>query len=288
MVMGGSVIRGDAVVGGGNVILDAGVGRNVLVRGGTVALGKPVKGSVDIRAEEIVLGSSVDGAAVLAGREITLAPTAKFMRDVRFWSEKGDQQFAASRGQIRGKVTFDPTLRSLRGEKFEHAEKAGAVGFLTAIIGVGGFLLLSAALVILLMQLLTKTFFSDAAKFLTKKTWTSLLYGFLFFAATPVAVLLFLLSIIGIPIALLIGTMYIFAIVFNKPITALVLARTIELRRGAKWNGVKIFLLSVLLYLAMKIVSLIPTIGGIIIAATVFFAFGAVVRTKWVKWRKVR
>jgi len=128
----------------------------------------------------------------------------------------------------------------------------------------------------------------DAAKFLSKKTWTSFLYGFLFFAATPVAALLFLISIIGIPVALFISTMYSFAIVFAKPVTAIVLTRTLELRRGYKWGKPMIMLVSVLFYVALKIVALIPIVGWMVCLVTILFAYGAVVATKWSKIQKVR
>jgi len=287
-LLDGSSVKGDVVIGGGDINLGGTVGGDVLVRGGRVRLGSIVKGDIDLQAEDISISGSVDGSAVLAGKTISLTPDAKLMRDVRYWSTLGEEQFATSQPQIRGTVTFDPTLQPLQGKKFERAGKWTAAAIITAIIGVGGFLLLSATLVILLLVLLTKTFFADSAKFLSKKTWTSFLYGFLFFAATPVAALLFLISIIGIPIALFIGFLYAFAIVFANPITAIVLAHTLQLRRGAKWGKPMIILMSVLFYLALKIVHLIPIVGWMICVVTVLFAFGAVLATKWAKWTKVR
>jgi hypothetical protein len=161
-------------------------------------------------------------------------------------------------------------------------------GILVAIIGAGGFFLLSAILIILLLVLLTKTFFVDSARFLAKKTWPSFLYGFLFFAATPVVAFLFFISIIGIPIALFITCLYVFAIVFANPITAIVLARTVELRRGAKWGKPMVILVSVLFYLVLKIVHFIPIVGWMICLITVLFAYGALFATKWSKMQKVR
>ncbi|MFH0851822.1 MAG: polymer-forming cytoskeletal protein [Candidatus Peregrinibacteria bacterium] len=287
-LLDGSSVKGDVVIGGGDINLGGTVGGDIRIRGGQVRLGSIVKGDIDIRAEDITILGSVDGAALLAAKTITLDPKAKLMRGVRYWSQIGEQQFAESKAQIRGAVTFDPDLRPMKGKQFENAGKVSGAGIIAAIIGVGGFLLLSAALIILLLVLLTRTFFTDAAKFLAKKTWTSFLYGFLFFAATPVAALLFLISIIGIPIALFIATMYAFAIVFANPITAIVLARVLEQRRGAKWGKPMIILVSVLFYLALKIVHLIPIVGWMVCLVTVLFAYGAVMETKWSKWTKVR
>ncbi|MDD4287841.1 MAG: hypothetical protein PHN33_05855 [Candidatus Peribacteraceae bacterium] len=287
-LLDGSSVKGDVWMGGGDLNLGGTVGGDVLVRGGVIRMGSIVKGDVDIRAEDISISGTVDGSAILAAKTITLDPKAKLMRDVRYWSALGEKQFIATKTQVRGTATFDPALLPMQGKQFEKAGKLTAAGIIAAIIGVGGYLLFSAALIILLLVLLTKTFFADAAKFLSKKTWTSFLYGFLFFAVTPVAALLFLISIIGIPIALFIGLLYAFAIVFANPITAIVLARTLELRRGYKWGKPMLILVSVLFYLALKIVHLIPIVGWMVCFVTVLFAYGAVMETKWSKWTKVR
>lgn len=288
-LMNSASVRGDIVAAGGDINLGAAsVGGDVLVRGSNVRLDSLVKGNLDIQAEDVTILGSVDGTSVVAAKNITLGADARLMRGVRYWSDKGEQQFAGSQEQVRGDIVYDPTLRPLAGKAMDNKEKIVGAAVLTAVIGVGGFLLLSAALVILLLVLLTQTFFLDSARFLAKKTWTSFLYGFLFFAATPVVVFLFLISIIGIPVALFIGAMYVFAIVFANPLTAIVLARTVELRRGAKWGKPMIILVSVLFYIALKIVHLIPIVGWMICAVTVCFAYGAVLATKWNKWTKVR
>ncbi|MDD5041698.1 MAG: polymer-forming cytoskeletal protein [Candidatus Peribacteraceae bacterium] len=287
-LMDGSSVKGDVSIGGGDITLGGTVGGTVTVRGGQVRLGSIVKGDIDIQAEDITLKNSVDGSSLLVAKTITLDPGARLMRDVHFWSAEGEGQFADAGAQIKGKITYDAALLPLRNKTFDGAGKAAGAGIIAAIIGVGGFFLFSATLVILLLVLLTKTFFMDAARFLSKKAWTSFLYGFLFFAATPVAAFLFLISIIGIPIALFISTMYSFAIVFAKPLTAIVLTRTVELRRGYKWGKPMIMLVSVLFYVALKIVALIPIVGWMVTLVTVLFAYGAVVATKWSKIQKVR
>lgn len=287
-LLDGSSVKGDIVIGGGDVTVGGTVGGDVQIRGGIVRLGSIVKGDVNIQAEDITIKNSVDGSALLVAKTITLDPGAKLMRDVQYWSQMGEQQFADVGTQIRGTVTFDADLQPLREKKFDGARTMAGAGMLAAIIGVGGYLLFSAALIIVLLVLLTKTFFMDTAKFLSKNMWTSFLYGFLFFAATPVAALLFLISIIGIPVALFISAMYSFAIIFAKPLTAIVLARTMELRRGYKWGKSMVMLISVLFYVALKIVALIPVVGWMLCLVTVLFAYGAVVATKWSKIQKVR
>jgi len=287
-VTDGSLIRGDVLIAGGTVVLSGGITGNVIVRGGTVTIGGVVKGNVDARADDVSITGSVDGFVVMAGKTLSIDSTGRVMKDVRYWNHK-DQgaTLLAAGAQVKGTVTLDPTLQIVSVSK-ERAEESFFGSLAVAIVGAGGYLLLSAALVILLLQLLTKTFFGDAARFLVKNPWTSFGYGFVYFAATPVAALLFLLSIIGIPVSFLIATLYVFSLIFTKPITALLLAHAIQLKKGAKWHGVVMFCVSILLYVALKIAGLIPVLGWLVCLVTIFFAYGAVMQTKWAKWVKVR
>lgn len=286
-LLDGASVGGDVVMGGGDMNLGGTIGGNVTIRGGNVSMGSQVKGNVDIRADQLTITGTVDGTSLLAATTISVAPAAKLMRDVRYWSELKEQQFASGQSQIHGKATFDPSLAILQNLQ-ENSGRAAGAAMITAVIGAGGFLLLSATLLILLLALLTQTFFTDAAKFLQKRPWTSFLYGFLFFAATPVAALLFFISIIGIPIAFFIGSLYLFAILFAKPVAAIALARTLELKRGAKWGKPMVILMSALLYLALKIISLVPVVGWMICLVVVLFGVGSVVETTWTKWSKIR
>ena len=116
----------------------------------------------------------------------------------------------------------------------------------------------------------------------------SCFYGFLFFAVTPLVALFFLITVIGIPVGIFVAAMYVFSIVFAKPIAALTFARALEIWWKKGWGKIWIFLLSLVLYIALKILSVIPVIGWLVVVVAVFFAFGALLATKWAKWEKVR
>jgi cytoskeletal protein CcmA (bactofilin family) len=292
IVAGGSVtigsestVNGDVFVAGGDVTIAGTVLGNVQVRGGNATIAGVLKGDADVRAESITVSGSIDGSSVLVAKKITIAPTAKIMKDVRYWMPTTEPALASP--QIKGKVTLDPTLMSKMLEK-NFSKKEATAGFAAAIVGIGGFLLLSAAFVILLLMLLTKNIFPETGRLLLKKPWTCLLYGFLFFAVTPIAAFLFLISIIGVPIGILIFVMYVFSIVFAKPLAALVLAESVSLSRKKEWGKVSVYLTAVLIYIVLKIVGLIPVIGWIVCTAAIFIAFGALMTIKWAKWQKIR
>jgi len=278
----GSVVQGDLIVAGGDVRIGGTVNGTIYARGGSVLFTGIAKGKVDLRAGEITMNGTVDGPAILVGKKISLGSQAKLMRGVRYWLPKTEPPLTGT--QIQGEIVFDPSLMKVNTETV----KIGGAGFLAALAGISIIVVLSAAFVILLLLLLTKTFFPDTARILLKKPWKSLLYGFLFFAVTPMAVFLFLITIIGAPVGLLIMAMYVFAFIFAKPLTALVLAQTIAVRYKKHWGKTMVFFLAVILYLALKIVGLIPIVGWIAVAASICFAFGALMMTKWAKFAKVR
>ena len=279
----GTVIQGDLIVAGGDVRLAGTVNGKIYARGGNITFSGIAKGNIDFRAEEVRITGSVDGPAVLVGQKIVLGPQAKLMSDVRYWLPRTSEALPGT--QVRGTVTFDPSLMKVQPQTI----KAGAAaGILAALAGISIMLVLSAALVILLLLLLSKTFFPDAARALLKKPWASLLYGFVFFAVTPIAGLLFLITLIGAPIGLLILVAYMFSILFAKTLTALVLAQAFVLHYKKNWGKVTLFFLALAFYIALKIIGLIPVLGWIVCVATIFFAFGALLTTKWAKFSKIR
>ncbi|MDD5751333.1 MAG: polymer-forming cytoskeletal protein [Candidatus Peribacteraceae bacterium] len=279
----GTVVQGDLIVAGGDVRIAGTVNGTIYARGGTVTFSGIAKGKADLRAGETTVNGTVDGPAVLVGKKISLGSQARLMRGVRYWLPKTESPLAGP--QIQGEIVFDPSLTNAR---MEQVEKAGTAGFLAALAGISIVLVLSAALIILLLLLLTKTYFPDSARALLKHPWMSLLYGFLYFAATPIAALLFLITVIGAPVGLLLLMIYLFAFIFAKPLTALVLAELIAVRYKKSWGKLTLLLLAVICYLALKIVGFIPVIGWIAVTATVFCAFGALITTKWAKFAKVR
>jgi len=116
----------------------------------------------------------------------------------------------------------------------------------------------------------------------------SALIGLLYFVVTPVIGVLFLITVIGIPISLFIFIMYGFMIFFAKPLTAIVLAKSTEIKYAKKkWGKTKVFFSSLGYFIALKFIGIIPVIGWILVMIGVFIAFGAMLDTDWEKWKKV-
>ncbi len=275
-----AIVGGDVLVAGGVVNLEGTVRGDLRVRGGDVTLAGSVLGDSDIQADRFTFTGQLQGDAVLSAEQWFVGDKARVGGALQYWQPSGEADFS---GVARGKVTYDPDL-----QREEHSKKAPLMALGAVFAAVSIFSLLSGALLIALLLLATKTFFRDAAKKLRTAPGLSLLTGFLYFLLTPVIVLIFFLTIIGIPLGLFLMTGYVFSVAFSKPLTAIVLAKWMEGSRGKPLHGVLVFLLSVGILILLKLLIVVPFLGWALMLVAVCSAFGAVAMTKFEKFKKIR
>lgn len=304
-VFGGTVVimknvRGNIVIGGGNVRIQQGVevGGSVLsmagettidgnvsgtlkIRGGSAVLHGIVRGDTDVQSDTVEITGQMLGNTIIAARAITTSSTTLFNKNLTYWLPTGEQDFSS---MVRGATRFDPAF-----EMQEPQTREGALGILAAFItAITIYSILSGALVIGLFVLVTKTFFKDSAKVLRTNPGVSFLTGLLYFVLTPIATVLLLITVIGLPIAIAIALLFAISILFAKAVTAMVFARIIETQYKKKWNNWAIFGISLGIFLALKLISILPIIGWIISTVAVLIGYGAVLRVKYERYKKVR
>lgn len=275
-----AIIGGSVLVLGGDIIIDGTVNGKLTVKGGTVSMNGTVRGEADIRSESLAMEGRVMGNAIISTKNLTLGQTASFSKNLTYWTLTGEQNYASV---VRGKATYDATL----ARKDVDTDSAPAV--ITSILAaVTIYSLLSAALVILVMMLLTKTFFRDSAKILHARPGMSFLTGLIYFIAAPLLAFILVVTLIGIPFGIAVIFGFVMSIIFAKALTAIIFARLLEIKFKKKWSDTGIFFLSLLLFVALKVLNIIPVIGWIVCMVAVFFAFGALIRAKYDRYLKVR
>jgi hypothetical protein len=153
------------------------VGRNLKISAENATLLGAVGGTLMVNAESLHTGTDVKGASTLHAKTITLEKTAAFGSPVSYWREGGNMDFG---GALRNGATAT------------YDESAAAVGKDTSKMGAAAFLgvfsvysLLSGMLIIGLLLLITRTFFSDLAKQLKTEPGWSLLYGLMYLVLVP-------------------------------------------------------------------------------------------------------
>ena len=280
---GDAIVKGDLHVFGGRVVVDGTVRGAVHARGGQVKVLGTIGGPADIRSDEIIFEGEALDTVTLSAKKLLIEPTASFSGDVTYWQPQGEYYFGQA--TVRGQTIYD---ESVALESFDEVKRTALGAFQVAILGIAGYQLLSSALIILLLILFTRTYFDDAAKRLQKAPAANLLHGFLYVMVTPMLVFVCLVTIIGIPIGLFIFMLYMFTLYYAKAFTAAILAKWLQQKYKKKWGLWAFFGVSVGVYLALRIVAIVPIIGWIPVWIAVFMAFGAAAYTEWVKYKKVR
>lgn len=279
----GATVQGDLTMLGGTVALDGTVNGSALVRGQAVAMNGAIGGDADVRAGGTNISGSVNGNAVLlADHALTVDPKAKIGGNLKYWSEAGEQTFGSA---VKGTATYDDTLQRHPDQNDDMKHPAAFLALLAGAIGL--YAILSAALVLLfILSLMSKTTI-DAAKYLEKNPWQSVGGGLVFFFGLPLVALLLVCTVIGIPLAVIVMFKFIAGLILARVIASVVLVRYWESRRKAKWNPLLVGVLSLLCYIVLHLLNVIPFIGWIVSTVAVLLGFGAFILTMWTKLKKV-
>ena len=186
------VITGGLLLTGGEVTLDGTVEGPVKTASGTFALNGVIHNDLECRGGKVLINGEVDGKAVLAANIITLGTGALFNKDVRYWSKEGNLDFAGALGN--SKATFDPSLEMESGSW----HYLGFASLLMVLWYLG-----AALIMITLLQYLFDKIMKKAADSVKLTSLKSLGIGFLFLLGMPIAIVLSMVTIIGVPVGIL-------------------------------------------------------------------------------------
>lgn len=277
-----TVIAGDLHVFGGQVVVDGTVNGKLYVRAGSVQIHGDVRGTADVKAGEARLTGMLRSPAIIVADDFQVTENAIVSGDLRYWRSAG----AITNNPLvdDGTLVYDETL----APHVPVNKDAGMESIAAAAMGVFGlFGLLSAALVIALLLLSTKTLFSDSAKHLKAHPYASFFGGLIFVVATPMLSLFMLLTIIGIPLALTLLALYVIVLAFSVALSSVVLARLIEQQMKAKWGVLSLLAVALLTYVIVKLLVIVPVLGWLASMLIVFAGVGALLATLKVRVKKI-
>lgn len=264
---------GSLVASGGNVIIDGNINGEIKGVFGDVSLNGNITKDIDCRSQKITLNGNINGKSILAANYIIVGDNATFNNDVRYWNNKGSLNFKQS--IKNGHAIFDPSLKLLNKKWYY----LGA----TSILGVLWYLG-TALLMLLIIQYLFSNSFIKASNAVATRTLKSLLYGFLFFIAVPVASVIVMITIIGIPIGLLLLFSYIILVLLTTVISSLVYANWLSNRYNKKWSYGQLTITAFGIFILLKLVSLIFFIGWLLTLLVICIAYGGILLN--VNWKK--
>ena len=217
-------VEQDVYAGGGRVILDAPMGHNLRVAGGQVDLGPmaavagnvsvaggqvslrgPIKGALNAAGGRVLIDAAVDGDVVSTAGHLTLGPNARLAGKLRYRS--GDELARDPAAQIAGAVEYLP-LPGRGASAPAQRERDWDERHSERMVGAGWFWTLGLmAIAAVLVAALPVTSQRVAQALRARPGW-SLLWGFVALVCIPVAALILMISIVGIPLALLTLLLY--------------------------------------------------------------------------------
>ena len=307
-----SEIQGDLVAAGGEVSVGGAIGDDLYAAGGQVQLDAIVAGNARIGGGDVTVGPAtvVTGALTLNGGRIRFEGNAQdYLQanggEVRIdGTVRGDAEVRAER------VEVGPAAR-IGGKLIVHAERepvvaegasiAGGVEFEEADIGVhfddgevvrdvtvehgvGSFLWILGVFVAgVLFTLAFPAYSARAADWIGREPLRSLGLGFVVLVCLPILGVLLLITIVGIPLALILFMLYVLLLFLGWVTAALFVGRKgLALVRSSQpvttaWR-IGALLAAVI---ALWLVGQVPIIGGWVTFAALVLGIGALVWQGW-------
>jgi len=296
-------VRGDAVVAGGSIDLTGSIGEDLRAVGGFISLGGKIGGEALLAGGSIAFGPEavVLGRTWIAGGDIAIAGTLEgglkvYGRNILILGYidgpvelHGEKIEIVASARIRGDVTYssrheirvDPRARitgsvTRAEDAFEFPRpKLHLPGFpvIRPLLLLG--LLATGALLLSIFPRFT----AHALAMLGTSPLKSMGLGTAIFFSLPPVILLLMLTIIGIPIALLLAAVYAAALLVGYLVTAFFIGDRLlrALRPGREasfaWRVLSLLFALILLWLAYAV----PYVGPLIVLVALFAGLGAMV-----------
>src|SRR5882672_5970839 len=182
------VLAGKTVRVGGDIRILEPVDGSLLAAGGHIRVDAPVQGNVRAAGGRIIIDAPIGGDVSVAGGTLELGPSARIAGKLKF---RGGELIRDPAAQVVG------TVEHVAGRK-HHREFTTGERFLRGWIWTFGLILLAAIIAAALPGPSRRM-----AQELRQRPWMTPLLGFVALTAIPVAAVLLMVTIIGIPLGLL-------------------------------------------------------------------------------------
>jgi hypothetical protein len=236
-----------------------------------------VGGNLSVDARYIELAGAVDGDAQLKGENITLLPECIVTGNLQYTSV--NQLEIQEGAQVLGETEWQKPE-----EEVDEPRKKGIGGFrmfLTLAMLVGQFV------IGLILIAFSRKQPARVANTLTGHPWKSLGVGFVFAVCVPIASLILMVTIIGLPLGIIALLLYLIVWYFSALMVGLTLGGKIvgafkTDRFGPMLGGL------ILGLIIIRAISLIPGVGWVIILVASLFGMGALVLSKKETWAEAK
>jgi hypothetical protein len=254
---------------GANVKISGNVGGELFIAGANVTLSGVFREKVTVSAANVVLSGTFERDVETASAKVTLAPSTVIKGNLTYAAATLDHKEGAEvLGNISGKMWEERT------EKFKKWRERGKKR--ARIASFIFWLLSSGALVILglVIHYVFPDFTEHVVRLISESPWSSIVLGLAFLVVVPFAILIALITIIGIPVALIAGFIYLVSLYISRIYISVWIGRKIVVffRRDL----VDAFFWPLILgIIVIALVDLIPFLGWLFKLFCLFIGLGA-------------
>jgi hypothetical protein len=314
----GAEVEGDVAVAGSDVTVSAPVKGYVMSAGRTVSVEAPVGNDLWAAGERVDIAGPVGNNAMIAGQTVRLQPGATIGHDAKLAGDEVRSEgrivrnltIGARRAEIGGDiggvvhasadhVTVLPNA-IVRGDLIVRAaeppvispgaqvmgnvdyQRTGGAGWWLAWPVLWSCLFLSLLALNLIGLYVAPTWFSRVADTLRTRPLLSLLAGVVVLIAVPIVIAILLITLIGIPLAVVLTAAYVIALVLSAAFVSYRIGLWVfdRLHRTGVSRWAAMLVGAFLVSLAISL----PMVGGLIALAVVSIGAGALA----VEWRDRR
>ncbi len=270
----GGPIRADAVLAGGSVTVEraAEIGRDLVAAGGGIQVTGTIRRNAWLTGGTVTVGGVVEGNVEAHADRVVLLPTARINGTLRYSADQPVevQTGALVAGQVtridrpsRSRMLVDPSAR-LR------IRFAGRLLELLWLLALG-----------LILVAVTPRGVQSVAARVRARPGMSLLAGFILVVVVPVAAILLLLTIVGIPVALAVMLLYVTTLYPGQVFVSTWLGDALLRRLGRAPGSVSPYLAVTLGVVVFIILVALPFVGWIFRVLALCTGFGALWAAIW-------
>jgi cytoskeletal protein CcmA (bactofilin family) len=314
----GAEVEGDVAVAGSDVTVSAPVKGYVMSAGRTVSVEAPVGNDLWAAGERVDIAGPVGNNAMIAGQTVRLQPSATVGHDARLAGGEvrsegriaHDLTISAGRAEIGGDIggAVNASARQVtvlpdavvRGDLIVRApeppvispgaqvmgnvdyQRTAGAGWWLAWPVLWSCLFLSLLVLNLIGLYVAPTWFSRVAETLRTRPLSSLLAGVVVLIAVPIVIAILLITVIGIPLAVILTAAYVIALVLSAAFVSYRIGLWVfdRLHRTGVSRWAAMLVGAFLVSLAISL----PMVGGLIALTVVLIGAGALA----VEWRDRR
>jgi cytoskeletal protein CcmA (bactofilin family) len=269
VTVSGKVGRNLAVAGADILLTEsAQIHENLLAGGGHVELSGTVGRDARVGAGSLTIANGIGRDAAVAAASVRLTAKATIGGKLRYWSQAAPSMEEGA--TVRGGVVRRPLPEWWQEERL----RQGLTGLRLTVAVMSFVSTLVAGLVLLRLY---PMFTLRVAAMIREKPGAVFGWGLAALVGIPLAVLVCLVTLIGVPLGMVLLALYGATLYLARIYTVTWLGQIILRQRADSLSVTSAFLTGLIVY---SLLALIPWVGGVLTLVTVLVGLGALLMTK--------